>query len=198
MIVTGVFSMKGNDESPLIKKTNPLIARKFILAIGLLCIGAGVLFFALTQSIFTNKFFALRAFFLIVVGAFLFYRSLTVHKNSTLFFISLVILLNSFLLMAIDIALLPFRLVQIWPFMVILCGLSLIPASFYKYGKINSRYIVPSVMITSMGVFFLLFSLDIIQMSFVAFSAQWWPLFLVIAGLLLVALFFYGKKKDSM
>ncbi len=173
-------------------------SRNIMLAFGLLLMGVGILLFGLRESVNANTFIALRTFFLFVVGGLLFYRSMTGKRLSSLFFISVVILCNGFLLMAIDIGFLNYSLAQIWPVMVMVSGIVLIPTSVYKYGKISSKFLVPALMIFLMGVFFLLFSLDIIKVSFVSFSAQWWPLFFILGGLLLTALFFYGKKKDSM
>ncbi len=189
-----------NDTNQESEKSRILFSkpRKILLAAGLLLIGAGVLLFGLKESLDVFSFIAFRAFFFFLVGGILFYRSMTGKKLSSLFFISLVILCNGFLIIAVDIGLIPYKLIQIWPVMVMLSGIMLVPTGIYKTGRVTSRFLVPAVMIFFMGVFFLLFSLDIIPVSFISFSAQWWPLFFILAGLFLVALFFYGKKKDSM
>ncbi|HPX27709.1 MAG TPA: hypothetical protein PLG87_12960 [Treponemataceae bacterium] len=180
------------------KKNKIATPRNIILAFGLLLMGAGFLFFGLRESINASTLTALRTFFLFVVGGLLFYRAMTGRRISSLFYISVALLCNGFVIITVDIGLLPYTLVQIWPLLVMVSGLVLIPTAMYKYGKLSSRFLVPAIMIFSMGVFFLLFSLDIITVSFVAFAAVWWPLFFILGGLSLVALFFYGKKKDSM
>lgn len=180
------------------KKIKIATPRNIILAFGLLLMGAGFLFFGLRESINASTLTALRTFFLFIAGGLLFYRAMTGRRISSLFYISVAILCNGFVLITVDIGLLPYSLAQIWPLMVMVSGLVLIPTAIYKYGRINSRFLVPAIMIFSMGVFFLLFSLDIIKAGFVAFAAVWWPLFFILGGLSLVALFFYGKKKDSM
>ncbi len=180
------------------KKADFISPRKIFLAFGLLLIGAGLLFFALREFRNGSSLAVLRTFFLFIIGGFLFYRAMTRKKVSSIFFISLVILLNGFLLILIDLGLLAYRLVQVWPIMVMISGLALIPTSMYKEARLTSRFLVPSIMIFSMGVFFLLFSFDIITVSFVVFASQWWPLFFILGGLSLIGLFFYGKKKDAM
>lgn len=186
---------KKQNERKNAKTTTP---RNILLAFGLLLMGAGILFFGLRESITASTLISLRTFILFVIGGLLFYRAMTRKKLSSLFFISVVMLCNGFLIIGIDIGLISYRLSQIWPIMVIVSGLVLIPTEIYKSGRITSRFVVPSIMISSMGVFFLLFSLDIIKERFVEFASHWWPLFFILGGLSLVALFFYSKKKDSM
>ncbi len=179
-------------------KEKKIIPRNIILAFGLFLMGAGILFFNVKETISSKSITSLRTFFLFVIGGLLFYRAMTKKKLSSVFFISLVILANVFLFIGIDIGLISYQFSQIWPIMVIVSGIVLVPTEIYKTGKVSNRFLVPAIVISSMGVFFLLFSLDIIKESFVEFASQWWSLFFILGGLFLVALFFYGRKKDSM
>ena len=83
-------------------------------------------------------------------------------------------------------------------FFDVIFGISLMPAGIYNFKRLRSIYLFPAITMILLGVFFMLFSLDIVKMSFAEFFINWWPLLLLIAGVLLVGIFFVQQilKKD--
>jgi hypothetical protein len=53
---------------------------------------------------------------------------------------------------------------------------------------------IPALFLIILGVFFLLFSTDIIQMTLASFMAKWLPVGLILTGLVLVILFFFRSS----
>jgi hypothetical protein len=82
----------------------------------------------------------------------------------------------------------PFTLAQGWPFLAIFVGLALLPPGWRHYRTIRYRYLIPSLAFTALGCMLLVFSLKVVSFSFKQFFIAWWPLLLVLAGLLLILL----------
>ncbi|MBQ6779889.1 MAG: hypothetical protein IJP62_01515 [Treponema sp.] len=164
-----------------------------LLAIGIVCIFAGFFLlihpFAGLQDVapFTN-------ICLILFGALCFYFALVKYRHAPLFFFGLYLCLASCLFLLVTSGILPVGLSQLWPCGVVLCGICLFFTGLFRHRKILSAYLFPSLLLIILGGFFLLFSLDIISISFRTFVARWWPVFLIIIGLFLVGLFLYQQN----
>jgi hypothetical protein len=92
------------------------------------------------------------------------------------------------------------RFSQWWPLLSVFAGLSLLPSGWYRYGKIRSRYLVPSAAFIVLGCLLLVFSLDIVRFSFKEFILNWWPLLVAFAGLILLLISLgtkNSKEEDS-
>lgn len=87
-----------------------------------------------------------------------------------------------------------YKIAHLWPLVVFFCGGSLLCSGLYRRKRLGVSYLVPAVCLMLLGLFCLLFSLDIITESFTAFAIKWWPVSLIIAGIVLVALFFNRRK----
>ncbi len=84
-----------------------------------------------------------------------------------------------------------------WPGYLTLAG-----ASFLPYGRKKKAYHRPGILISGiilMGIsgFFLLFSLDIIPMSFSNFVRAWWPALIIGMGLFLVLSAMIRDRQDT-
>ncbi|MFP4300398.1 MAG: LiaF transmembrane domain-containing protein [Alkalispirochaetaceae bacterium] len=71
---------------------------------------------------------------------------------------------------------------RIWPVFMTIAGVSLLAYSFTKERGHRAVLMVPSVAMITLSVIFLLFSLDIVQASFIHFVSRWWPMLLVFLG----------------
>ncbi|MDR3166531.1 MAG: DUF5668 domain-containing protein, partial [Treponema sp.] len=92
----------------------------------------------------------------------------------------------------------PISFSQAWPFFSIFTGLALIPTGWYRHGKIKIGYVVSSLAFIVLGCLLLVFSFDVVQFTFKKFILRWWPLIVVLAGviLVLVSLGTKGKPED--
>ena len=85
---------------------------------------------------------------------------------------------------------------RLWPVDVILSGLCLVATGLFKNHRLRTRYLFPGVGLCLMGTVFLLFSADIVKVSFYSVFRRWWPLLLVVLGLALVVLFACQQRAD--
>ena len=172
--------------------------QKTILAAGFISILAGALKLAVSAADFQFTFHYMRSVFIIIFGALILYFGLIAIQKSWTIFAGILCILFGFLLFLVDSNILSFSLYQIWPFVVILSGLSLIPAGFYRYKRILPVFFVPSIVLVGMGFFFLLFSLDIVKVSLREAAAAWWPALFVLFGIGMIVLFFYSQHTNNV
>lgn len=71
---------------------------------------------------------------------------------------------------------------RIWPIFMTIAGLSLLVYSFTRDRGHRAVLMVPSVAMLVLSLLFLLFSLDIMEISFIHFVSRWWPALLVLLG----------------
>ena len=159
-----------------------------ILALGVVCILAGILLFPRLASHF-NAHVETCTVILTVVGALVFYFSLVKYSSALVFFLGLYALLTGFLFMIIGSGLVPFGIEGLWPVSIILAGFSVLFTGITKDRRIRVSYLFPSVFLIGMGFYFLLFSLNLISMGFRKWISIFWPLFPVFLGICLIILF---------
>jgi hypothetical protein len=82
-----------------------------------------------------------------------------------------------------------------WPAFMIVAGLSILAPGYRRYRRPRAAYLIPSFSFVALGAFFLLFSFDILNFSFRRFFSEWWPLLLVLAGSVLLALYFSNRVR---
>jgi len=116
-------------------------------------------------------------------------------KKTAFFFLGLLFQLIGFLFILIDLELISYAFSQLWPVVLIFAGFCLFVTNFYKQSRILKQFLVPAVLLFCLGLVFLLFSLHLFNFTFSQFVVEWWPLFIVVMGIILVVLFFINKKK---
>lgn len=168
---------------------------KMLLAFGLFFVCSGVLISILFNQVCAKNIIVLRSVFFVSLGSILFYTSLIHIKKTGFFFTAVLFLLIGFLFLLIDLQAIPYTFIQMWPIILIFSALSLFITNFYKQTRIIKHFLVPSILVLLLGIFFLLFSLDIFKFTFSEFVVDWGPLCIIIAGMILVLLFFLNKRK---
>jgi hypothetical protein len=143
----------------------------------------------------TSRASILISFLVVIIGAVFAVVAVTLNKRSVYFFIAAFFLQTGFFLVLSSLNILPFSLSQSWPLFSIFAGLSLFIAGYHRYGKIRPWYVVPSVALVILGCILLMFSFDVVPFSFSHFILNWWPLLLVLAGLILVLASLRPKTK---
>ena len=136
------------------------------------------------------KLTAFRHLLWAILGGALLFVSLVKLQRKSLIFTGLFLLLNGILFFCIDTKFIPYSLDALWPVTVIIGGFALFASGFYVDRSIRTSQLVPPVSLVLLGVFCLLFSLDIIEEPFWQLASRWWPLVLIAAGFCLVVLFF--------
>lgn len=145
----------------------------------------------------TSRISVLISFLVVIIGAVFAVIAVKLNKRSLYFFIAAFFLQLGFFLFLSSLHIIPFPLSDLWPFFSIFAGISLFIAGWHRYGKISPRYLVPSAAFVILGSVLLMFSFDVIPFSFSQFILKWWPLLLVLAGLVLVLVSFGTKAKPE-
>jgi hypothetical protein len=134
------------------------------------------------------RFSILRAFFFVIIGAICAFLAIKLNKRSLYLFFAAFFLQVGFFLFLSSLHILPFAFSQSWPLLSVFAGLALFPAGWHRFGAIRIRFVVPSVAFVFLGCFFMVFSFRVVPFSFKHFMINWWPLLVVLMGLVLVLL----------
>jgi cytochrome c biogenesis protein CcdA len=173
-------------------------AARFIFFGGLLLMLLGCAFLLGTMAGISG-FSVLTAFLFIIIGSACAFLAVKLNKRSLYLFFATFFILVGFFLFLSSLRIIPLVFEKWWPSISIFAGLALIPSGWHFYGVIKIRYLVPAAAFIVLGVALLIFSLDIVSFSFKQFILNWWPLLIVMAGLILVLISLGTKNspKDS-
>jgi hypothetical protein len=161
-----------------------MIAR-FIFIFGLLLMLLGSAFL-LGSVAGSSQLSVLGAFFFVIVGAICAIFAIKLNKRSLYLFFAAFFIQVGFFLFLSALRIIPLELSRWWPLLSVFAGLALFPAGWRRYRAVRSRYVVPSLAFVILGCVLLVFSLDVVPFSFKQFMLNWWPLLVVLAGLVLV------------
>jgi hypothetical protein len=144
-----------------------------------------------------SKIAALLASCCVVLGLLSAMVAVRLHRRSRyLFFASFLMLSGVFLLLfAGGFLSLPFA--RLWPLLSVFAGLSLLPAGWHRYNALKARFVVPALGFSILGCSLLFFSLGVVPFSLSRFVLDWWPVLLLLAGILLVLISFGGRSNGT-
>jgi hypothetical protein len=172
------------------------IVAKISFFIGLLLMLLGIASLLGTIS-GSSRLSVLFSFLVVIIGAIFAVIAVKLNKRSLYFFIAAFFLQTGFFLFLSSLNIIPFSLSELWPLFSVFAGLSLFIAGYHRYGKIRPWYVVPSIALVILGCGLLMFSFHVIPFSFFHFVLNWWPLLLVLAGLILVLVSLGTKMKPE-
>jgi hypothetical protein len=165
----------------------------FIIGLSLMFLGTVFLFGSMKD---VSKISVLTSFFFVLTGIACAVFAIKLNKRSLyLFFATFFLQLGLFLFLS-ALHILPVKFSQAWPVLSVFSGIALIPTGWHRYGIFRLQYLVPAGAFIVLGVFLLIFSLDLVPFSLFQFVLTWWPLLLVLAGLTLI-LVALGTKKTG-
>jgi hypothetical protein len=176
------------------KFTRPFIAHLIFVA-GLFFTLLGIVFLLGNLTNISHKRLFL-SFIFGVVGAGTAFLALSLNKRAVyLFFGSFFIMVGSFLFLS-ALNVFPFSIKEMWPFTVVFSGLALVPVGWRKWGRLHPVFMVPAVSFVILGSALLVFSFRIVSFNFRRFVLDWWPLFLVLTGIVFVLLALNNKEAE--
>ena len=179
----GYFSMK--------KITVPVL--NILLAAGVLLVLAGLLLISKFSADFGAEI-PTSSICTMILGAVIFYIAMTLIHQAILFFLGLQIFCIGLCMTFVFAGVLPLGPESLWPIVVLLSGICLLLTCIFKHRKVRGVYLFPAVLIEIMGLVFLLFSMNVIKISFSVFMSKWGPLVLIMAGAALVGGFFWQRN----
>jgi hypothetical protein len=166
----------------------------FIIGLLLMFLGSA---FLLGTIAGISRLSVLWAFFFVIIGAGCAVLAIKLNKRSLYLFLAAFFMLVGFFLFLSSLTIIPVSFSQCWPLLSVFAGLALFPAGWHRYGAIRSRYVVPSIAFVALGCLLLVFSFDVVPFSFTQFILHWWPLLVVLAGLILVLISLGTKNKPE-
>jgi hypothetical protein len=160
-------------------------AARLIFIIGFLLMFLGSAFLIGSMA-GISRISVLVSFVFVLIGVLCAVCALRLNKSSLYLFFAAFFLQMGFFLLLSALAIVPVSFSKSWPLLSVFSGLALFPAGWRRYGCLRSRYVVPSVFFAALGSILMIFSLDLVSFSFARFMLDWWPLLVVLTGLVLV------------
>jgi hypothetical protein len=180
----------------MLNNANRRVIAQFIFVGGLLLMLLGSAFLLGTIA-GTSRVSVLFAFFFVIIGSGCAVLAVKLNKRSLYLFFATFFILVGFFLFLSSLRIIPLSFQQWWPLISVFAGLALLPTGWHAYGAVKVRYVVPSIAFVLLGTVLLIFSLDMVSFSFKQFILQWWPLVVVLAGLILVLVSLGTKNKTE-
>jgi len=134
------------------------------------------------------------AVLVIIIGACCAVLAIKMNKRSFYLFVAAFFILTGLFLFFKILGLITLTMIQSLPLFSVFAGLALLPAGWHRYNEFKAAYLVPSAAFIVLGGFLLLFSLKVTHFSFRQFMLEWWPLLMLMAGIMLILLSLSGKK----
>ena len=161
-----------------------------LLGMGIACVLLGfILLVALSVDV-EYSFSAFRHLIWSALGGVFLFVAIVKLQKKSLLCAGLFLLMTGILFFLIETKFIPYSLDALWPVVVIFGGISLFVSGVFVYKGIKTSQFIPSLSLILLGVFCLLFSLDVIDEPFLRLASRWWPIVLIAAGICLIVLFF--------
>ncbi|MBO4640048.1 MAG: hypothetical protein J5710_09870 [Treponema sp.] len=97
-----------------------------------------------------------------------------------------------------ELRILPYTFMQWWPMIGVTAGIFLCIAGKVKYQKVLTGYFIPSLTLFLLGIWFMLFSFNIVKVPFQTVAIVGGPLFLMMSGVFIIALFLLQKNHSNL
>lgn len=167
---------------------SPRFPNKF-LVFGVLFVLAG--FILMLRSFgFLPRLAALWPILLTLVGMALLYTVLVRRRGPESYvFLGMILALGGVVLFLMNTVLSAVSMERIWPIFMSVTGLSLFGYGMKKRGDARISLTIPGISIFLLSLVFLPFSLGFVAQSFNLFVAQWWPILLVLLGVVLIGIY---------
>lgn len=160
----------------------------FALAIALVLVGTTLLFLTTGSMSGPSRLWPMGV---AAVGSGILYLGSTRSLSSVWFFVGPAFVLSAALLIVRGF--MDWPLSWYWPLFMVVLGCSNLVSGWMRYRRPRASYLVPSFAFVVLGLFFSLFSFRILRFSFRRFFTEWWPAFLIAAGLVLLIFYFYNR-----
>ena len=92
----------------------------------------------------------------------------------------------------------PYAFIEVWPVIGVSAGIFLFVAGIIRYQKILFGYFIPALTLFFLGLWFMLFSLKILKVSFRDVAIIGGPLFFIMSGILIIGFFLLQRKYSNL
>jgi hypothetical protein len=136
------------------------------------------------------------SFLFVILGSLCAALAIQLNRRVVYLFFAAFFLQVGFFLFLSALGVFPLSLSKSWPLLSVFAGLALFPSGWRRFGVLRMGYVVPSIAFVILGSALLVFSLDLVTFSFRQFMLNWWPLLVILGGLVLV-LVSLGAKSNA-
>jgi hypothetical protein len=155
----------------------------FIIGLFLMFLGCAFLLGSLVEI---SRAVILISFFFVIAGVGCAVLAIKLNWRSLyLFFAAFFLQVGLFIFLS-ALHIIPAVISQAWPLFSVFSGIALFPAGWRRYGALRVKYVVPSIAFVILGSALLVFSFDLVSFSLSQFVRNWWPLLIVLGGLILI------------
>ena len=168
--------------------------RQVLVGLGLLLTGGALLL--VTTGVLTIGTLILPLL-LLVVGVLLFWRAILPSGRDSNAFAGTVLALTGGFWVLWESTLPAVTVSTIWPVFMTIVGVALVVYGKIKGDEYRLTLIIPGIAIVILSAVFMLFSLDVVEVSLAWVAAVWWPLLLVVIGLMVLVLRSDGASHAS-
>lgn len=167
---------------------------KIILAFGLFCTLCGIFSQILVIKKRAIDFPLVLSITVSLIGAFFLYLACIKKTSMWKFMTGLFLTLSGIFFLVVETCFSAYNLAVLWPVLVSFVGISVIFGAVFSKKKITFSIVIPSVLLIFMGILYLLFSLDIVKISFISVVTNLLPFVLILSGAVLLGVFFYVQS----
>jgi hypothetical protein len=121
----------------------------------------------------------------VILGSLLAFAAVSLHRRSRYLFAASLVIQFGLLILLAALGLVQSPWTRWWPLAAVFSGTSLLPAGWHRFGRPRASFMVPAAGFLLLGGVFLIFSFRVVPQSFKAFFIAWWPLLLLLSGVVL-------------
>ncbi|MBN2051351.1 MAG: hypothetical protein JW760_12940 [Spirochaetales bacterium] len=153
--------------------------------------------FLLWTSGFLSSFGRLWPVPLILLGLFLLYVTFFKGGPDIYIFPGVIISLVGIFVILKERFLSESTLGMIWPVFMMITGIAFFPYAGRKRGYRRLSFIISGITVILLAVSFLPFSLGLTNRSLTGFVSLWWPVLIIILGIILLVVYIGGRYLDK-
>jgi hypothetical protein len=168
----------------LMQERRPRFPNK-LAVIGVFFVVAGGVLLLWTAG-YLQGFITLWPLLPLLVGLVFLYLRIVRSGPDYYVFLGISLLLAGTLLLVTNTAV-PVDLGRIWPLFMTIIGVALLFYGFRKEGASRVTFTVPGGAMVLLSAVFLPFAFDLVSADFAAFVTVWWPVLLIVVGIVLIA-----------
>jgi len=138
------------------------------------------------------------SFLLLALGISCAIAALRINRRSLYLFFAALFFQAGLFFFLNGIGVLPMELRKVWPLLSVFAGVAILPAGWHRYEAIKVNYVVLAAAFIILGSILMVFSLGMVDFSFARFILDWWPLLLLMSGLVLVLAALSSKRTRGL
>ncbi len=155
-----------------------------LAVIGVFFVVAGGVLLLWTAG-YLQRFITLWPLLPLIAGLMLLYLRIVRTGPDYYVFLGISLMLAGVLLLVTNTAV-PVELTRVWPLFMTIIGVALLFYGYRKQGASRVTFTVPGGAMVILSAIFLPFALELVTADFAAFVSVWWPVLLIVVGLVLV------------